>query len=96
MTRLYVDTLGFEAESIHQPACRWQDLKIEFESLERDIAFILDLVVRAESCNVQGQIREALEAGQRIPRVTNTDLRDYRRDEPGWICRPYLLLINCC
>ena len=78
-------TLGFEAESIERPACRWQDLKIEFESLARDKGSILNLVVRAESYNVRGRIWEALEAGQHIPRVTNADLRGYRRDEPGWI-----------
>jgi len=78
-------SLGFEAESIQRPTCRSQDLKIEFESLERDNASILNLVVRAESYSVQGRIWGALEARQRIPRVTNTDLRGYRRAEPGWI-----------
>ena len=65
--------------------CRWQDLKIESEPLERDNTSILNLVVRTESYSVQGRIWEALEARQRIPRVTNTDLRGYRRAEPGWI-----------
>jgi hypothetical protein len=76
--------LGFEAESIPRPTCRWQDLNTEFESLERENASTLNLVMRAESYNVQGRIWEA-EARPRIPRVTNTELRGYRRDEPGWI-----------
>lgn len=78
-------TIGFEAESILRPVCGWQYLRADIEALLRDEASILELVARPESCGVRTHVWSAMEVGARNARVTDIDLRGYRRRTPGWI-----------
>src|SRR5271155_5044241 len=67
-------TRGFEAKSMAQPTCAWQDLSRDFASLTRE-ASVLNLVATADGYGVRAHISEALEAGQPNARVIDSDLR---------------------
>jgi hypothetical protein len=77
-------TLGFEADSMPQPTCAWQDLSADFDSLTGE-ASVLNLVASAEGHAVRAQICAALEDGRPNARVIDSDLRGYHGNKPGWI-----------
>lgn len=77
-------TLGFEAGSMPQPTCAWQDLSSDFASLSRETS-VLNLLASNNGCNVRAHISEALESAQPYARVIASDLRGYHGSKPGWI-----------
>lgn len=77
-------TLGFEADSMRQPTCAWQDLITDFASLTRE-GLVLNMVASAEGYGVRAHISEALETDQPKARVVYSDLKGYRGGKPGWI-----------
>lgn len=75
---------GFDANTIVGPTGSWQCIDAEFHALVQSGASILNSVVRPESFRVRAHVREAIETPY-SPRISDYDLRGYRRPEPGWI-----------
>jgi hypothetical protein len=75
---------GFDASTVVGPTCSWRCIDAEFHALVQGGASILNSVVRPESFGVRAHVREAMETPYR-PRISDYDLRGYRRPEPGWI-----------
>jgi hypothetical protein len=66
------------------PTGGWQRISAEFQALVQGKASILNLVMSPESFGVRAHVREAIDVAH-SPRITDYDLRGYRRPEPGWI-----------
>jgi hypothetical protein len=75
---------GFDADTILGPTGGWQRINAEFQALVHGKASILNLVMRPECVDVRAHVWAAIEVA-RSPRITDYDLRGYRRPEPGWI-----------
>jgi hypothetical protein len=77
-------TRGFDAEMARPPMCGWHDLDCDIQGLIRGKSRIVSLVARPECFDIRAQVWEAI-AVSNTPRVTELDLRGYRRDKPGWL-----------
>jgi len=77
-------TVGFEAEMAHPPICGWHDLSFDIQELVREKSTVMALVAKPACAGIRADVWKVLEASNG-PRITELDLRGYRRDKPGWI-----------
>jgi hypothetical protein len=78
--------LGFESHVFEGPDCTWSDLELEFHRLKRGLGLaILARVAMRENLGVRSRVSDALEVGEHRRRITDANLRGYKRSRPGWI-----------
>jgi hypothetical protein len=78
--------LGFESHVIEGPDCTWSDLELEFHRLKRGLGLaILAWVAMPANLGLRTRVMDALEVGEHRRRITDANLRGYKKSRPGWI-----------